>query len=122
MSITITEKAHGAAIMRLLEALGNDLPGKYFSFETGNSNSAYIITGFDPVTCVDIRGRDKYKGYPQRYAKFQQLLVDSIKGAIVIETHCISKTDCGDFLCHMTASGHKKMCNFIISACKFKVY
>ena len=81
-----------------------------------------IITGFDPVTCVDIRGRDKYKGYPQRYAKFQQLLVDSIKGAIVIETHCISKTDCGDFLCHMNASGHKKMCNFIISACKFKVY
>ena len=55
MSITITEKAHGAAIMRLLEALGNDLPGKYFSFETGNSNSAYLITGFDPATAKRIQ-------------------------------------------------------------------
>ena len=81
-----------------------------------------VITGFDPVTCIDIKGRDVYKGYPQRYAKFQQCLIDSIKGAVVVETHCISRTDCGDFLCHMTASGHKKMCNFIISACRLKVY
>jgi len=81
-----------------------------------------VITGFDPVTCINIKGRDVYKGYPQRYAKFQQYLIDSIKGAVVIETHCISRTDCGDFLCHMTASGHKKMCNFIISACRLKIY
>ena len=81
-----------------------------------------VITGFDPVTCIDIRGRDKYKGYPQRYAKFQQLLVDSIKGAIVVETHCISRTDCGDFLCHMTASGHRKMALCIIDKLKLKIY
>ena len=81
-----------------------------------------VITGFDPVTCINIKGRDVYNGYPQRYAKFQQYLIDSIKGAVVIETHCISRTDCGDFLCHMTASGHKKMCNFIISACRLKIY
>jgi len=81
-----------------------------------------VITGFDPVTCVNVAGRNAYKGYPQRYAKFQQLLVDSIQGAKVLKTHCISRTDCGDFLCHMTSSGHKKMCNFIISACRFKVY
>ena len=81
-----------------------------------------VLTGFDPVSCINVAGRDIYKGYPQRYAKFQQLLVDSIKGATVLKTHCISRTDCGDFLCHMTGSGHKKMCNFIISACKFKVY
>jgi hypothetical protein len=81
-----------------------------------------VITGFDPMTCIDTRGRGIDKGYPQRYAKFQQYLVDSIKGAVVVETHCISRTDCGDFLCHMTASGHKKMCNFIISACRLKIY
>jgi hypothetical protein len=81
-----------------------------------------VITGFDPITCVNVAGRDIYKGYPQRYARFQQLLVDSIQGAKVLKTHCISRTDCGDFLCHMTGSGHKKMCNFIISACRFKVY
>jgi len=81
-----------------------------------------VLTGFNPLTCVNVAGRDIYKGYPQRYAKFQQLLVDSIQGAKVLKTHCISRTDCGDFLCHMTGSGHKKMCNFIISACRFKVY
>jgi nitrogen regulatory protein PII len=83
---------------------------------------AIVITGFDPMTCVNITGRDQYKGYPQRYAKFQQLLIDSIKGAVVVKTHCISRTDCGDFLCHMTGTGHKKMANCIISECKFKVH
>jgi hypothetical protein len=79
-----------------------------------------VVTGFDPVTCINIAGRDIYKGYPQRYARFQQLLMDSIVGAQVVKTHCISRTDCGDFLCHMTASGHKKMAEAVILACKFK--
>jgi len=81
-----------------------------------------VLTGFDPLTCVVVGNREAYKMYPSRYAKFQQLLIDSIVGAKVLKTHCISRTDCGDFLCHMTGSGHKKMCNFIISACRFKVY
>ena len=79
-----------------------------------------VITGFDPITCVNVNGRDVYKGYPQRYARFQQMLIDSIQGAQVIKTHCISRTDCGDFLCHMTASGHKKMADAVITGCKFK--
>lgn len=81
-----------------------------------------VLTGFDPLTCISVDGRESYKMYPSRYAKFQQLLVDSIKGAIVLKTHCISRTDCGDFLCHMTALGHKKMANFITLACRFKTY
>ena len=81
-----------------------------------------VLTGFDPLTCVIVGSRESYKMYPSRYAKFQQLLVDSIKGAKVIKTHCISRTDCGDFLCHMTGSGHRKMADFIILACRFKVY
>ena len=81
-----------------------------------------VLTGFDPLTCVVVGNREAYKIYPSRYAKFQQLLVDSIVGAKVLKTHCISRTDCGDFLCHMTGSGHKKMADFIISACRFKVY
>lgn len=79
-----------------------------------------VITGFDPMTCISVGNRKAYVGYPQRYSKFQQLLVDSITGAQVVKTHCISRTDCGDFLCHMTASGHKKMAEAIILACKFK--
>ena len=81
-----------------------------------------VITGFDPVTCINVTGRNVYTGYPQRYAKFQQLLVDSIHGATVIQTHCISRTDCGDFLCHMTSSGHKKMALCIINKLKLKTY
>jgi hypothetical protein len=81
-----------------------------------------VLTGFDPLTCVAVGNRTALKGYPQRYAKFQQMLIDSIQGAKVLKTHCISRTDCGDYLCHMTGSGHRKMCNFIVSACRFKVY
>jgi len=81
---------------------------------------AVVLTGFDPITCVNIAGRDQYKGYPQQYAKFQQMLLDSIVGAQVVKTHCISRTDCGDYLCHMTASGHKKMAEAVILACRFK--
>ena len=80
-----------------------------------------VVTGFDPITCIDVRGRDAYRGYPQRYARFQQLLVDSIKGATVVKTHYISRTDCGDFLCHMSASGHRKMADSIIKTIKFKI-
>jgi len=81
-----------------------------------------VITGFDPNTCINIGTRQAYQGYPQRYARFQQMLIDSIQGAKVLKTHCISRTDCGDYLCHMTGSGHRKMSEFIISACRFKVY
>ena len=79
-----------------------------------------VVTGFDPITCIDVRGRDVYRGYPQRYARFQQLLVDSIRGATVVKTHYISRTDCGDFLCHMAASGHRKMADSIMKTMKFK--
>ena len=79
-----------------------------------------VITGFDPLTCVVVGNRTALKGYPQRYARFQQLLVDSIKGATVLKTHCISRTDCGDYLCHMTASGHKKMAEQVIKGLAFK--
>jgi hypothetical protein len=49
MPIRETVKAHGAAILMLMEALGRQLPDKYFSLQTGESNSAYLITGFNPV-------------------------------------------------------------------------
>jgi hypothetical protein len=79
-----------------------------------------VITGFDPLTCVVVGNRTAYKGYPQRYARFQQMLVDSIHGATVLKTHCIPRTDCGDYLCHMTASGHRKMGEKVISGLAFK--
>ena len=79
-----------------------------------------VITGFDPKTCINVGTRKAYQGYPQRYARFQQMLVDSIQNAIVVKTHCISRTDCGDFLCHMTSSGHKKMAECVIEKLQLK--
>lgn len=79
-----------------------------------------VLTGFDPLTCVSVGNRTELRGYPQRYARFQQLLVDSIHGATVLKTHCISRTDCGDYLCHMTSSGHRKMAEKVMKDLAFK--
>jgi hypothetical protein len=87
-----------------------------------NGVKAIVITGFDPLTCIDVKGRSQYAGYPKRYAIFQKMLSDSIQGATVVKTHCISQTDCGDFLCHMTANGHKKMALCIIDKLNLKTY
>jgi len=84
---------------------------------------AIVLTGFDPKTCVDVSGKSlAWKKYPSRYVAFQRMLQDSIVGAKVIRSHFISRADrdCGDFLCHMTASGHRKMADSTIKTMKFK--
>jgi hypothetical protein len=84
---------------------------------------AVVLTGFDPKTCVDVTGRGQvWQKYPGRYVVFQKMLQDSIVGAKVIKSHFISRADqdCGDFICHMAASGHRKMADSIISVMKFK--
>jgi hypothetical protein len=84
---------------------------------------AIVLTGFNPKTCIDVTGRGRaWQKYPGRYVEFQRMLQDSIVGAKVIKSHFISGTDqdCGDFLCHMAASGHRKMSDSIIRVMKFK--
>jgi len=82
-----------------------------------------VLTGFDPLKCIDVTGKGQiWKPYPKRYETFQKMLQDSIVGAKVIKSHFISRADrdCGDFICHMSASGHRKMADSIISVLKFK--
>lgn len=82
-----------------------------------------VLTGFDPKECIDVSGKGQiWQPYPQRYVIFQQMLQDSIVGAKVIKSHFISRADrdCGDFICHMSASGHRKMADSIIEVMKFK--
>lgn len=82
-----------------------------------------VLTGFNPVTCIDITGKSKvWAPYPQRYIEFQQQLQERIHGAIIIKNHYISREDkdCSDFICHMSASGHRKMADSLIKACNFK--
>ena len=84
---------------------------------------AIVLTGFNPKTCVDVTGRGQvWQKYPGRYVVFQKMLQDSIVGAKVIKSHFISRADqdCGDFICHMAASGHRKMADSIMKTMKFK--
>ena len=82
-----------------------------------------VLTGFNPKTCIDVTGKGQiWQKYPGRYVVFQKMLQDSIVGATVIKSHFISRADqdCGDFICHMAASGHRKMADSIIKVMKFK--
>ncbi len=81
-----------------------------------------VMTGFSPKDCIDVsRQNAAWKSYPKRYEIFQQMLQDSIKGAIVIKSHFISRKDkdCRDYLCHMNNQGHIKMADSMISRLKF---
>ena len=85
---------------------------------------AIVLTGFNPKTCIDVTGRGQvWQKYPGRYVVFQKMLQDSIVGAKVIKSHFISRADkdCGDFICHMNGSGHRKMADSIIRTMKFKI-
>lgn len=80
---------------------------------------AVVITGFNPLVCVRTPNNP---GYPHRYAEFQQMLLDSIKGAKVIDTRgAVIRKDCWDDICHMNAAGHKKMAETIINKMKLKI-
>ena len=82
-----------------------------------NGVRCIVLTGFDPhITQTPNRH------YIPRYVKFQKMLMDSIVSARVIDTRVVSRSDCGDGLCHMDISGHKKMADCVISKLKFKTY
>ena len=79
-----------------------------------------VLTGFDAKECVrPIKGQEFY---PEAYTKYQKILMDSIKNAIVIDTRVVSRSDCGDWTCHMNPSGHKKVAEVVIKKMKFKTY
>jgi hypothetical protein len=82
----------------------------------------FVLTGFSPKDCVDPKNQ-KTELYIKRYTEYQQLLMDSIKGATVIKNHFVSRNngDCGDYICHMTYKGHINMADSIISTLKLKL-
>ena len=83
-----------------------------------NDVEAIVVTGFNPFDCVVTPNNP---GYPKRYADFQQMLLDSIKGAEVIDTSkAVIRKDCGDAICHMNHSGHRKMAETIIEKMNLK--
>jgi lysophospholipase L1-like esterase len=77
-----------------------------------------VLTGFDPIKCT----RSKIPNYAQRYAAIQKGVMDSVSGAIIVDTRVVDRLDCWDELCHMNPTGHKKVANQVIKTCKFKTY
>jgi hypothetical protein len=84
-----------------------------------------VLTGFDPRACIDVSRQDqKWSSYPEKYVKLQNKMLTDLKNCTIIKNHFVSKRDgdCGDFICHMSASGHRKMANGIINNLKFKTF
>lgn len=49
MSINIEIQLHGAAVLSLFEALGNELPEVNFSLKKGDSRNSYIVEAIRPA-------------------------------------------------------------------------
>ena len=77
-----------------------------------------VLTGFDYAVCT----RTANKAYPGKGAELQRLLLGQLQNATVVDTRVVYRSDCGDELCHMNYSGHQKMAQAVIKACKFKTY
>lgn len=75
-----------------------------------------VLTGFDYAVCT----RTSNKSYPGKGAELQRMLLTQLQGATVVDTRVVYRSDCGDELCHMNYSGHKKMCDAVVLACKFR--
>ena len=107
----------------------NDMYNSHISAATAFNNIQYIVnlcnykgvkpivlTGFDYSVCT----RTANKSYPGKGAELQRMLLGQLQGAQVVDTRVVYRSDCGDELCHMNYSGHKKTCDAVILACKFK--
>jgi hypothetical protein len=107
----------------------NDMYNSHISASTAFNNIQYIVnlcvykgvkpivlTGFDYSVCT----RTANKSYPGKGDELQRMLLGQLRNAQVVDTRVVYRSDCGDELCHMNYSGHKKTCEAVISACKFK--
>ncbi len=75
-----------------------------------------VLTGFDYTVCT----RTSNKAYPGKGAELQRMLLMQLQGAMVVDTRVVYRSDCGDELCHMNYSGHRKMSEAVVSVCKFR--
>lgn len=79
-----------------------------------------VITGSDPFKVISIQ-TPFWKKYCQQKSELQQMLIDSLPGVKVIDSRgVVTKQDCADFLCHMKASGQRKVAELVLSEMNFK--
>jgi hypothetical protein len=115
----------------------NDAASHYYPIEKTISNiqkmvdscnklgvKPIVLTGFNPELCIDISKQDNrlWGPYIPKYNRLQSEMLLKLKNCIVIKNHFITREDgdCSDFICHMSASGHKKMAIKIIEYLKFE--
>lgn len=109
----------------------NDMYNSHISASNAFNNIQYIVnlckykgvtpivlTGFDYAVCT----RTTNKAYPGKGAELQRMLLGQLQNATVVDTRVVYRSDCGDELCHMNYSGHQKMAQAVIKACKFRTY
>jgi hypothetical protein len=110
----------------------NDAASEHYNLDTSISHiqkivnlcnkhgvKVFVLTGFNPTNIrITDKNRKQWGFYPAKYVRLQNLMKSKITGATVIQNWFISRDcgDCGDFICHMTASGHRKMAQGIYQA------
>lgn len=80
---------------------------------------AIVLTGFNPSMVKITEGnRNQWGFYPPRYVKLQSMIKSQIKGATIVQNWFVDRGDgdCGDFICHMSSSGRRKMAKGIYQA------
>lgn len=78
-----------------------------------------VILGTSPEKVI-ASNSSKWREYSRIKAQYQELLMNGLEGAYVIDTRdLIEKSDCADFLCHMEISGHKKVADKVIEDMNF---
>ncbi len=78
-----------------------------------------VILGTSPEKVI-ASNSSKWREYSRIKAHYQELLMNGLEGAYVIDTRdLIEKSDCADFLCHMEISGHKKLADKVIEDMNF---
>ena len=81
-----------------------------------NNVKCYILTGFNPLTCVKTNSN-----YPKVYDSLQRAMFTSLKNCQVIDCReAVVRRNCGDWLCHMTKDGHESIANCVIKAANLK--
>jgi hypothetical protein len=84
-----------------------------------------VLTGFNPQLCINVANKEAaWSNYPKKYTELQSRIMSDIKHCTIVKNHFVTRKDgdCGDFICHMSASGHRKMANGIINELHLKVY
>lgn len=103
--------ANDAASMHSLDSTISNLQ-RMIDLGRKNGTKMIVLTGFNPkVVKITESNRGQWSFYPPRYVTLQEKMKKELRGTLVVQNWYVTREDgdCGDFICHMSASGHKKM-------------